>query len=162
MKVTKQYLKNINACSEVIEWFINQKETDSIKIIKKLIKENKLDWANWFICRLFNKKQRVKYAIYAAKLVLPIFEKVYPDDKRPRIAIQAAKAYLKRPCKNTKASAYAAAYAADAAYAAYAADAAYAAAYADEKEKILQKCADITRKHIPWTQIRDQLKTSME
>lgn len=36
----------------------------------------------------------VKLAIYSAELVIDIFEKQYPDDKRPRLAIEAAKAYL--------------------------------------------------------------------
>ena len=74
------------------------------------------------------------YAIYAAEQVIGIFEKKYPIDKRPRKAIEAAKAYLKRPCAETKKAAYAAAYAAyAAAYAAYA----YASAAAYELNTML-------------------------
>ena len=63
------------------------------------------------------------FAILCAESVLKYFEDKYPDDDRPRKAIEAAKEYLK-----TKLAAYAAADAADAAYAAYAAaDAADAA-----------------------------------
>lgn len=63
-----------------------------------------------------------------AEMVLPIFEKKHPKDKRPREAIDAARAYWADPCEKTlqkvrKARARAAAYAARAA--AYA-DAAYA------------------------------------
>lgn len=55
------------------------------------------------------------YAIYAAKLVLHIFEDRYPDDKRPREAIKAVNRYLRdTTVKNKK-------LAADAAHAAYAA-----------------------------------------
>jgi hypothetical protein len=36
-----------------------------------------------------------KIAIYAAELVLPIFEEKYLDDKRPRQAIEAKKKWLK-------------------------------------------------------------------
>ncbi len=68
----------------------------------------------------WDKTTSVKLAIYAAEQVISIYEKEYPDDKRPRRAIQAAKKYLKNP------TAARAAYAADAA--AYAADAADAAA----------------------------------
>jgi hypothetical protein len=74
-----------------------------------------------------NKKQAVQYAIFAAEQVIDIYERKYPNDKRPRNAIEAAKAYLKNPSKKTKA------YAADAGYAAtYAAGygAGYAATYA--------------------------------
>ena len=79
-------------------------------------------------------------AVYFAEEVLPIFEKEYPNDSRPRNAIDAAKAWLNNPCKETAAAANddaaanAAAYTtANAAYGAAlaAANAAYAAVYAD-------------------------------
>ena len=66
-----------------------------------------------------NKTQKVQYAIFAAEQVIDIYEKKYPDDLRPRKAIEAAKSYLDNPCKKTKA--YAAAYVDDAAAAAAAA-----------------------------------------
>ena len=69
------------------------------------------------------------FAIDCAERVLPIFEAKYPNDQRPRQAIQAAKDYMagKITREALRAAAYAA-YAADAAaYAAYAACAAYAA-----------------------------------
>ena len=72
----------------------------------------------------WSKIDSVELAIYTAELVIGYYEENYPNDKRPREAIEAAKAYVKDP-------AYASAYAASA-YAAYAASAAaYAyAAYA--------------------------------
>ena len=76
------------------------------------------------------KMESIKMAVFAALLVLPIFEKKYPDDDRPRKAIEAAEAWINRPTKkNANAAAYAARAAADAAYAARAAAAA-ANAYA--------------------------------
>jgi hypothetical protein len=75
--------------------------------------------------------QNVSIAVECAEHVLHIYEAKYPDDKRPRQAIEAAKAWLDNPCDATRNAADAAAYAADAAdAAAYAADAAYDAAYA--------------------------------
>ncbi len=84
----------------------------------------------------WEKEGSIKLAIYAASLVLHIYEKEHPNDKIPRKAIQAAKACLKNPCNSTSNAAtyaaYATAYADNAA--AYAdnatAYAAYAAAYA--------------------------------
>lgn len=35
-------------------------------------------------------EQQVKTALFAAELVLPVFEAVYPDDQRPRRALEAA------------------------------------------------------------------------
>ena len=107
-KLTTRWLKKQEACSDAIEWFESQKETDPIKIIKKLIRYDsygKLQWANWFIVRLMNKKQNVQYAIFAAELALCVFEKAYPSDDRPRKAVEAAKAYLKNPCKKTESAA---------------------------------------------------------
>ena len=134
MKITKQWLKKHNACSEGIKAFCKQKETDSTKILKLLIKSNekeKLEWANWLIVKLFrNNKQRISYVIFVAKLVLNIFEEKYPGDLRPRKAIEAAEKCLKNPSqKNRVVAAYAAdAYsAASAAYDASAYSAASAA-----------------------------------
>jgi len=89
-QITKQWLKKKDACIEGVQWFDDQEETDSIKVINKLMKEDNFSWANWTLSELFNRKQRIQYAVYAAKQVLPIFEKEYPEDKRPRKAIEAA------------------------------------------------------------------------
>ena len=82
-------------------------------------------------------KLSIFLAVYFAELVLPIFEEKYPDDLRPRKAIEVAKTVLEsgQPAAADAAdAAYAAASAADnaanAANAAHAAYAAQAAAYA--------------------------------
>ena len=78
----------------------------------------------------------MKYAVFAAETTLHIYEKRYPGNDKPRKAIEAAKAYLKNPCKKTTAAAYAAAAAAYAAADAAADAAAYAA---DAAKKELQR-----------------------
>jgi hypothetical protein len=155
MRITLNRLLKLNACELGVNWY---KEYGSNDLLKTLLDVNKVrpDWSRWLFTKLMTKKQNQELAIYAAKLVLAIYEAKYPTDKRPRFAIQAAVNYLKNPTlKNKKlvrvartdaadaaadaASAYAAAaaYAADAAaYAAsaasaYAADAAAAAYAAD-------------------------------
>ena len=129
MKITQDMLVKMGACKEGVDWFEKQSNHTLIALAKAAINGNKFQYANWAIVRLMSHKQKVKYALFAAEQVLDIFEKKYPEDDRPRKAIEAAKAWLKNPCKET---AYAAANAADAAAnAAYAAaNAAYAAAYA--------------------------------
>jgi hypothetical protein len=137
------------------------------EFLQKLMDGDKFPWANWLIVRLMNKKQKVQYAIFAAEQVIDIFEKKYPNDDRPRKAIETAKTYLSNPGKKNKDAAAAAAaaaadaaYAADAAAAAAAAYAAYAAAdaaayaaagaaYAAAGSEVLKQCADIVRKHFP-------------
>ena len=97
--------------------------------------DDHFDYANWLVVNLMNRDQQIQYAIYAAENVLHIFESEYPNDTRPRISIEATKAYLAHPTEQHKrkvAAAYAAAYAADAAAAD--ARASYAAAYAADAD----------------------------
>ena len=49
----------------------------------------------WFFChRVFTDSQNRHLAIKIAEVVLPIFEEQYPEDSRPRKAIEAARLYL--------------------------------------------------------------------
>lgn len=107
---------------------------------KKLVDDDKECYSDMRIVKAWKwtKKDSVSLAIYAAELVIGIYEKKYPKDDRPRKAIEAAKNWLKHPTKKNKIAANAAVYAAsnaanaavnaaNAAYAAYAANAANAA-----------------------------------
>ena len=141
MKITLKLLKELNACKEGIDYFKNN-DLEGIciyNLITQLIdEEKKYSWVNWILSHVLDNNNKVKYTIFAAELVLHIFENKYPDDRRPRKAIEAAKKYVENQTEENKKTADAAAYAAadaanaDAAYAnAYAAAAAaYAAAYA--------------------------------
>jgi hypothetical protein len=132
VEITRKWLKEQRACADGIEWFNAQKETDSLKVLDALIKDKKLDYANWLIVRLMTYRQYVSYAVYAAEQVIDLYEKQCPDDKRPRQAIEAAKKCIDNPSEENKQAADAAARVADAATnAAYAAYAAYAARVAD-------------------------------
>ena len=137
-------LEKLEACS-----FMKNKVV-TLKAI--LLSEISLKDKFWFVIKqIASKEENIEIAINLAEIVLDIYEKQYPEDKRIRDCITAAKSYLKkqitvvRLCKvkyaaNTAANtaAYAtaaAASAADAAAVAYAADAtadtaAYAAANA--------------------------------
>ena len=117
MKITNEWLEEKRACSQGVEWFKAQKKTDAFKVLNALIKEGKLDWANWTIVRVMTRPQYLAYAIYAAEQVIDIYEKKYPNNDKPRKAIEAAKAVLANDTKGTRD----AAAAADGAYAAYAA-----------------------------------------
>ena len=139
-KLTLRFLQSKGACSDGVAWFKAQKETDIIKVLHALEIDNHWNWANWLIVRVMSRPQYLSYAIFAAEQVIEIYEKRYPGNKKPRQAIEAAKAVLKNDTPKNRDAAYAAADAADAyAYAAYAAAAdaadayayaAYAAAYA--------------------------------
>lgn len=91
MKITRARLRKLGACEEAIN-ALPAKGAE----LKDMV-------------RLMTHEQQAKYAIYAAESVLKIYEAEYPDDKRPRNAIKAAKTYLENPTnKNKDKSLYAA------------------------------------------------------
>jgi len=93
MKITQQQLKDWSACADGYKWacgILNDKPME-IKEFLKITSEHRLDWANWVIVRVMTYDQYVSYAVYAAEQVIDIYEKKCPDDKRPRLAIEAAK-----------------------------------------------------------------------
>jgi hypothetical protein len=133
MNISLDVLKKYGACNSGIECFKYLKTTTVRETINKCMdlsddvvlrwtvdKLDKYRWCNWLLSRILSKDEKIKYAIYSARLVIDIFEKKYPNDNRPRKAIEAAELYLEG--KVTKEQIR---DAADAAYAAYAA--AYAA-----------------------------------
>ena len=125
------WLKKKNACFEAVEKFDRQTETNAITLIKTMMeREYRLDWANWLIVRIMTRPQYLQYAIYSAEQVIGIFEKKYPNDKRPRMAIEAVKKVLKKDTEKNRAHAANAAYAAN--------TAAYAVAKNKMKIKILK------------------------
>jgi len=109
---------------------------------KSIIQDDKECWSGMRIVKAYSwtKKDSVAFAIYAAELVLPIFEKEYPDDKRPREAIEAAKAVLKNDNEKTRDAASAAASAV------WSAASAWSAAWG--AEKIIIQCHDFIIKRI--------------
>ena len=105
MKITQQWFIEHDACEKGMEWvnkyYENRKEIEAAEIVTTL-RDFNTSWANWVITKVFDKTQCVKYAIFAAEQVLHIFEDKYPEDLRPRKAIEAAKAYLENPCEATR------------------------------------------------------------
>ena len=90
-----------------------------VEVKGKSIKEkDKEVWSEMRVVKLWKwqKKDSVALAIYSAELIIDNFEKVYPDDKRPREAIEAAKRYLKDPSEKNRSAAASAASAASAAW----------------------------------------------
>ena len=136
-KFTITDLEELSPCSDGLE-YARQHKSLSVAWDKC----ERSDWMIWILKKrkLLDKPTSVKLACICAQHVLEIYEKKYPDDKRPRQAIEVALKWLKEPTEENRkaadayaeAAAYAAAYAyaAAAAYAAADAAAAAAAAYA--------------------------------
>ena len=127
MKITIEQMEKLGACEEGIEWLKNQKDYELSALVKSAIAGGlpSMRFANWGLVRVMTDKQKRQYALFAARSVLPIFEKRSPEDKRPRRAIEAAEAFLIDPSEDNRKKAEAArAAAAEAAWAAWAAAAA--------------------------------------
>ena len=119
MIITKRFLQQKQACQEGIDWVVaNCQNKEAVDVIHALM-GYKIDWANWLIVRVMTRPQYLTYAIFSAEQVIHIYEKKYPDNKKPRQAIEAAKAVLKDDTSENRkladAATYAATYAADAA-----------------------------------------------
>lgn len=77
-KITPEWLKSQNACTQGYQWFNSQHERNEIVVLKKLINEERFEWANWLIVRrLHNSAHIVLYSEYAATLAITAARTVY-------------------------------------------------------------------------------------
>ena len=132
MLITEKWLNDKEACEGGIQWWKSLNTGKPEDIFRAAQTEEEFDYCVWMVKYTFNKKQAVEFSIFCAEKVLHFWEEKYPENDSPARAIEAAKKYLKRPCKETKdaakdAAAASAAYAAAAHNAVNAAYAAYAA-----------------------------------
>ena len=111
------------------------------------IENDKECWSDMRIMKAYHwkKNDSVELAIFAAEKVIGIYEKKYPNDDRPRKAIETAKKWLAKPTDSAASAADSAASAADSA--ARAARAAYSAAYsaADSAARAADSAASAAR-----------------
>ena len=116
MKVTKARLVKLGACNEaIVKYFSDKKSWEAKELLAAAIKNKDWSMARWGISRLMTHKQQIRWAIYCAEQVIKVYEDKYSGDDSPRKATNAAKKYLKKPSKESKADAYTAAYIAAAA-----------------------------------------------
>ena len=103
MIITKYWLYKWHPCEEAIDWLNEQDTRDVFELITRLKKLKEFDWIIWAIPRLLKtKRDRVRFAVYAAGLVLHKFEEKYPDDNRPRETLNLVKKWLKNPRSVTR------------------------------------------------------------
>ena len=99
ISTTKQELIELGACESSFEIFVN-KHGDKEVLFSDCLKSNSLEDAFWFIAKINNKlskKQQGDIRLLACdyvESVLHLFENKRPDDKRPRLAIQAARDFV--------------------------------------------------------------------
>ena len=88
----KEYLESMNACQEVVDWVGDKPLNECWQTC------DMPDWMLWLYGRNNpDKTTCVKIAVFAARLVLPIWQEKYPDDKCTQQAIEAAEKWIENP-----------------------------------------------------------------
>ena len=128
MIVTKGKIKSLSPCEDGYKYWLEQGIEDLASFMTKASDDYHADWALWLFVRCVPRQSCLKLAVFSAELVLDIFEKEYPEDSRPRLAIEAAKRVIEDDTDENRSLADAAA---DAAHAAHADASHAAAAYSD-------------------------------
>jgi len=132
---TLELLRKFSACRGGLATLTSslpktQKE-DKLISLSHILKSNGLEHALWALraTTTDSRKIAIQLAVEFATQALPIFEKEYPEDKRPHLALQAVSAFLdgKITLKELRAASDAASAASYAAHAA--SDAPHAASY---------------------------------
>ena len=130
--LTSAHLEKFHACREDIIWFKSAFPDGGSPsdCLDAAIAAGKHEYANWMMVMLLNRKDKLRYAVFAAELALKKHEKPYPKDKLFKTCIKAAKAVIKSDTKkNREAAGYAARSASGSAESFAPAAAGYAAAW---------------------------------
>jgi len=89
MKVTLKFLKEKGACDEGVDWLRKRKTRDLVEVLKLLIKQNRIGWAEWLMARFvkFEEAQRcrefeyeVNIALKSAKFTMQLLVLLYAMD----------------------------------------------------------------------------------
>ena len=122
MKVT-EFIERFDPCSDAVVWLESNNFKDMNQAWNKCERD---DWMMWTLREINyqDKNTLINLACDFAERVLPIFERAYPNDTRPRNAIQVARDVVAGKKTRQDAATYAATYAAT--HAAYATHATYA------------------------------------
>lgn len=107
MEITVEKLQELGACQPAIDAFPERwgKSVDVLELLKSLRYRANLYWADWLLVRVMGRYQYLAYIIFVAEQSLDIFEKHFPKDNRPRMAIEAAKTVLNIDTEETRGAA---------------------------------------------------------
>ena len=131
LRITNEYIKSLSPCEDRFNNYIQHYENTDFSIAEFLKLDN-ITYSDkiWVWKKFATINEAAMFGLYCADSVLHIFQNRYPNDDRPRLALQSAREYLADPSLENNKKCKAAAYAAANAYAAAAAGAAYAYAAA--------------------------------
>lgn len=66
MKITTTWLKQNTVCVAAYKWWLRSKTATVEEAVERLIKEGRLDWAEWVIKRALKTMEKIKYALLFA------------------------------------------------------------------------------------------------
>jgi hypothetical protein len=141
--------------------FVSLEVLAKVEVKGKSIKQDdKQCWSEMRIIEAYNwkKEDSTALSIYAAELCIKNFEKRFPNDKRPREAIEAAKAWLKCPCEKHQAAAESAARSA----AESARSAAWSARSAAESAAESARSAAWSAESAAWSEVLDKCEAFIQ
>jgi len=144
MNALQRKLTKMGACTNAIEWCGQFTGCNQIQQAWDACKRS--DWMLWLLVNTnHNNRNLQMIACDCAESVLPNYESAYPDDDRPRKAIQAARDYVNDKITTEELQAARSAAWSAARSAAWSAE--LAAKSAESAARSVQ--ADIIRKYIP-------------
>ena len=101
-----KWMEKKDACTSGIEWFKEHGKRSMKATMLELAIQEEFSNLGWLIEKaLQNKKEAVTLAIFSASRCIQAFEKEYPNDDRPRKAIEAAQAWLDDPTEENRSAA---------------------------------------------------------
>jgi hypothetical protein len=106
IEISKAWLDIFDAPQAVRDLWKKKKEINPRVTIEALIKKGKYSMASWVLVRALNRKNKVKYALYALELTIKAFEARYPDDHGPKKAVQTGKEALNTGIREAKEAAF--------------------------------------------------------
>ena len=102
MELTLAKLKELKACKSGIKLYKSFGTTDLKELFELAYAKEEFYEIEWVLTRLLNSDQLIKWALFAAKSVLPYFENIFPEDGRPRRTLEAAEAYFINPTEENR------------------------------------------------------------
>lgn len=98
MQTTLNKIKKHSPCEDGWKKLLNHlgktEADDEVLELRTILESNGLDDTLWAFRAVDGKDKEIRlFAADCAELVLPIYEKQYPNDDRPKKAIQAARDY---------------------------------------------------------------------
>ena len=109
MQTTLNKIKNHSPCKYGWEKLLNhlgktQSDDESLEL-RTILESNGLNDTIWAFRALEGKDKQIRlFAADCADMALPFYEKQYPDDNRPRLAIQAARDLAAASASDAKAA----------------------------------------------------------